>query len=77
MEITRRDLIRVSATMTVLGIFGRTTSAMGDALPSWNDGPAKKAILASVKETTELSENTRMDLPAASRKLTSARSRMN
>jgi hypothetical protein len=56
MEITRRDLIRVSATMTVLGVFGRTASAMGDALPSWNDGPAKKASLASAKETTELSE---------------------
>ena len=55
MEITRRDLIRVSATMTVLGTLGRTASAVGDPLPSWNDGPAKKAILTFVRDTTEKS----------------------
>ena len=55
MEITRRDLIKVSATMTVLGTLGRAASAMGDPLPSWNDGPAKKAIFTFVKEVTEKS----------------------
>jgi len=55
MEITRRDLIKVSASMTVLGTLGPTASAIGDPLPSWNDGAAKKAILAFVKETTEKS----------------------
>jgi phosphoglycolate phosphatase-like HAD superfamily hydrolase len=55
MEITRRELIKVSASLTVLGTLGRTALAIGDPLPSWNDGPAKKAILAFVKETTEKS----------------------
>jgi phosphoglycolate phosphatase-like HAD superfamily hydrolase len=55
MEITRRDLIKVSATMTVFGTLRRTASAMGDPLPSWNDGPTKKAILSFVEETTEKS----------------------
>ena len=41
--------------MTVLGTLGRAASAMGDPLPSWNDGSAKKAILTFVKETTEKS----------------------
>ena len=45
MEITRRDLIKVSATMTVLGTLGRASVAAHDPLPSWNDGPSKKAIL--------------------------------
>ncbi len=55
MEITRRDLIKVSATMTLLGSLGQGASAAGDPLPSWNDGPNKKAILAFVKDTTEKS----------------------
>jgi phosphoglycolate phosphatase-like HAD superfamily hydrolase len=56
-EITRRDLIKVSATMTVLGTLGRATPAMGDPLPSWNDGPAKRAIFTFVKDTTEKSSS--------------------
>jgi hypothetical protein len=36
MEITRRDLIKVSPTMTVLGTLSRPVSAMGDPLPSLN-----------------------------------------
>jgi hypothetical protein len=30
------------------------TPAAGDPLPSWNDGPAKEAILKFVKATTDL-----------------------
>jgi phosphoglycolate phosphatase-like HAD superfamily hydrolase len=56
-EITRRDLIKVSATMTVLGTLGGAAAAMEDPLPSWNDGPSKQAILAFVKETTEKSSS--------------------
>ena len=55
MELTRRELIKVSATMAVLGTFSESISAMGDPLPSWNEGPAKKAILDFVKATTEKS----------------------
>ena len=41
--------------MAVLGTFSESVSAMGDPLPSWNEGPAKKAILDFVKATTEKS----------------------
>jgi hypothetical protein len=39
--------------LLLLGVSG--AYAERDPLPSWNDGPAKKAILAFVKETTEKS----------------------
>jgi phosphoglycolate phosphatase-like HAD superfamily hydrolase len=55
MEITRRDLIKVSAATAVLGAFGSVSEAVDDPLPSWNEGPAKKAIFAFVKDTTEKS----------------------
>jgi phosphoglycolate phosphatase-like HAD superfamily hydrolase len=55
MEITRRDLIKVSAATAVLGAFGSVSEAIDDPLPSWNDGAAKKAIFAFVKDTTEKS----------------------
>lgn len=57
MEITRRDLIRVSATMTVLGTLGRACVAAHDPLPSWNDGPSKKAILDFIHDTTDKSSS--------------------
>jgi hypothetical protein len=57
MELTRRELIKVSATMAALGTFSGSVSAMGDPLPSWNDGPAKKAILDFGKATTEKSSS--------------------
>jgi phosphoglycolate phosphatase-like HAD superfamily hydrolase len=57
MEITRRNLIKASAVTAVLGAFGHTAEAVGDPLPSWNDGPAKKAIFAFVKDTTEKSSS--------------------
>jgi hypothetical protein len=39
MEITRRDLIKVSATTVVLGAFSRVSEGFDDPLPSWNNGP--------------------------------------
>ncbi|HKN75609.1 MAG TPA: HAD family hydrolase [Candidatus Acidoferrum sp.] len=57
MEITRRDLIKVSAATAVLGAFGEASVAFDDPLPSWNKGPAKDAILAFVKDTTEKSSS--------------------
>jgi phosphoglycolate phosphatase-like HAD superfamily hydrolase len=57
MEITRRDLIKVSAAAAVLGAFSHAAEAVGDPLPSWNEGPTKKAILAFVKDTTEKSSS--------------------
>jgi len=57
MEITRRDLIKVSATITVLGTLGRASVAAHDALPSWNDGPSKKAILDFIHDTTDKSSS--------------------
>ena len=57
MNITRRDLIKVSAATVVLETFGRVTAGFGDPLPSWNDGASKKAILAFVKDTTERSSS--------------------
>ena len=55
MEITRRDLIKASAATAVLGAFGSVSEAIDDPLPSWNEGAAKKAIFAFVKDTTEKS----------------------
>jgi len=52
MEITRRDLIKVSAATAVLG-----TLSYDDPLPSWNDGAAKQAILTFVKDTTDKSSS--------------------
>src|SRR5277367_6212345 len=57
MEITRRDLIKVSAATAVLAAFSHTSEAFDDPLPSWNDGPAKQAILTFVKDTTEKSSS--------------------
>ena len=37
----------------VLLALGARAQAQTDPLPSWNDGPAKQAIVAFVKETTE------------------------
>ncbi len=57
MEITRRDLIKVSAATAFLGALSHTSEALGDPLPSWNDGASKKAILSFVKDTTERSSS--------------------
>jgi phosphoglycolate phosphatase-like HAD superfamily hydrolase len=57
MKITRRDLIKVSATTAVLGTFSHVAQALDDPLPSWNDGPSKKAISTFVKDTKEKSSS--------------------
>jgi len=44
-------LIRIVAAGVVLAL-GAAAQAQTDPLPSWNDGPAKQAILAFVKDTT-------------------------
>jgi len=48
----------IFSTLAMLAlVVGGTTSAKGqDPLPSWNDGPAKHAILAFVKEVTDKSD---------------------
>ncbi len=46
--------LRVSLVLLVV-LFGATNARAQDPLPSWNDGPAKQAILAFVKDTTEKS----------------------
>jgi phosphoglycolate phosphatase-like HAD superfamily hydrolase len=55
MELTRRDLIKVTAATAVLGAFSEASAAFDDPLPSWNNGPAKRAIVSFVKDTTEKS----------------------
>src|SRR5271154_2909691 len=57
MEITRRDLIKASAATAVLGTLAPASVASDDPLPSWNEGAAKKAIFAFVKDTTEKSSS--------------------
>ncbi|MGA8034661.1 MAG: haloacid dehalogenase-like hydrolase [Candidatus Acidiferrales bacterium] len=55
MKISRRDLIKTSAALTVLGAVGGVSLAEENPLPSWNKGPAREAILSFVKATTEKS----------------------
>jgi phosphoglycolate phosphatase-like HAD superfamily hydrolase len=57
MKITRRDLIKSSAAITVVGAFSRGAEAFDDPLPSWNNGASKKAIISFVKDTTEKSSS--------------------
>src|SRR5215471_16645935 len=57
--IDRRALISILAGLPSLSaplfsIFAQAqTATTGDPLPSWSDGPAKQAIIAFVKETTD------------------------
>jgi phosphoglycolate phosphatase-like HAD superfamily hydrolase len=56
MEINRRDLIKGSAAIMAIGGLSVPSYALGDDhLPSWNDGPAKNAIVNFVKTTTDKS----------------------
>lgn len=57
MDLTRRDLIKGSAAVAVLGATSRLSRAAEDPLPSWNDGPAKAAVLAFVRDTTDKSSS--------------------
>jgi phosphoglycolate phosphatase-like HAD superfamily hydrolase len=58
MEITRRDLFKGSAALAIIGAVGRVSSASDDPLASWNDGPAKKAIVDFVRATVNQSSST-------------------
>ncbi len=52
MKINRRDLIKGSAGMLILGTAGDAFSQGSDPLPSWNEGRTKRAILDFVRTTT-------------------------
>jgi phosphoglycolate phosphatase-like HAD superfamily hydrolase len=52
-EVTRRDLLKGSAAVVLAGAIPRGAAANDDPLPSWNDGPSKKAILDFVRATTD------------------------
>jgi len=61
-QISRRALLTAMAAMTAalpplsgpfLSTSARAQTAPGDPLPSWNDGPAKAAIIGLVKSTTD------------------------
>jgi len=45
--------IRITFTLLVIALVGHTTTRAQDPLPSWNDGPAKQAIVDFVRTTTE------------------------
>ena len=57
--IDRRALISTLALLPILSAAvapvtaSAQTSASGGTLPSWNDGPAKQAILDFVRDTTD------------------------
>lgn len=53
MDVTRRELLKVSAAVVAGGAVSRVSPAAEDPLPSWNDGPAKKAIVDFVHATTD------------------------
>jgi phosphoglycolate phosphatase-like HAD superfamily hydrolase len=53
MRISRRGLLKLSASAVVAGAVGRPSLAASDPLPSWNEGTAKKAILDFVHSTTD------------------------
>jgi len=48
---------KTAATICILLLAAASSYAQRDPLPSWNDGPAKKAIVTFVKETTEKSSS--------------------
>ncbi|HEU0037763.1 MAG TPA: haloacid dehalogenase-like hydrolase, partial [Verrucomicrobiae bacterium] len=47
---------RSAFALLAIALAGLTTTQAQDPLPSWNDGPAKQAILAFVKEVTDKSD---------------------
>jgi phosphoglycolate phosphatase-like HAD superfamily hydrolase len=56
--LDRRALLSTLAALPILSapdfpISAQAQTATGDPLPSWNDGPAKQAIIAFVEETTD------------------------
>ena len=51
-RLTRYSVFARIAALGALLVFGLYAQAQTDPLPSWNDGAAKQAILAFVKDTT-------------------------
>ncbi len=47
------NFIRITFTLLVIALVGHSTTRAQDTLPSWNDGPAKQAIVDFVRMTTE------------------------
>ena len=47
--------LKLMLALAAVALMGFHASASAEALASWNDGPAKKAILEFVKATTEKS----------------------
>ena len=56
-NISRRAFVSTGAAAILAARVGMAEGGQtrGDPLPSWNDGPAKAAILALVRDTTERS----------------------
>jgi hypothetical protein len=52
MKTQRIKLIFSTIAMLALVVGGTTRAKAQEPLPSWNDGPAKQAILAFVKEVS-------------------------
>jgi phosphoglycolate phosphatase-like HAD superfamily hydrolase len=55
MNITRRQLLKGSGAIVIAGSINGVSFAEDNPLPSWNDGPSKKAILDFVHATTDQS----------------------
>ena len=56
MKNLKRLQVRFKAAITLSALLFAAASAYArDPLPSWNDVPAKKAILSFIKQTTEKS----------------------
>ena len=49
-------LLRHTFVLLVVALAGQTLAHAQEPLPSWNDGPAKQAILAFVKAVTDKSD---------------------
>jgi phosphoglycolate phosphatase-like HAD superfamily hydrolase len=64
-ELSRRQLLQFGAAATAASLIAGGAEfvappeahALGDPLPSWNDGPAKKAILDFIHATTDKSSS--------------------
>ena len=56
-KFSRRAFLSTGAAalLSVRAVTAKGDQAQGDPLPSWNDGPAKAAVLAFVRDTTEKS----------------------
>ena len=53
MDVSRRDLFKGSAAVILAAAMSRVGVAADDPLPSWNEAPAKRAILDFVHASTE------------------------